>query len=69
MKGVNILTLRTFNKGKSNVVVIGEFGTVCDVIRGARLVQVQLFNYLGCVVNKNGTDNANIKGRKVLNDC
>ena len=48
------------NPGKSRVMVInGEEGLECEVdIDGVHLEYVSKFKYLGCVLNKVGTDGA-----------
>ena len=48
------------NEGKSKVMVSGgEEGLVCEVcVDGIRLMNVSEFKYLGCVLDKSGTDAA-----------
>lgn len=45
--------------------VFGEAGIMCDddVIQGVHLERMQSFKHLGCVVNKNGIDDADIESK------
>ena len=48
------------NAGKGKVIVLnGEEGLECEIhIDGVRLEHVSEFKYLGCALNKSGTDGA-----------
>ena len=53
------------NSGKSKVMVLnGEEGLECEVfVDGICLEHVSEFKYLGCVLDKSGTDGENIVGK------